>query len=162
MSPVNGMGREAAARRDGRRLRLLPACDERGFSLMEVIIATVIAVIAVLGLAHSFAAGRGLIDRYATARDALGAAQRRIETLSLLPASATDLALGPHGPNALQLNDNPSGSESWTVDWVDDPVDGSGGGDSNPDDYKRVTIRIGWTQGGAPDTVRLSRLFLVP
>jgi hypothetical protein len=47
------------------------------------------------------------------------------------------------------------------VSWFDDPVDNVGG-DTDPDDYKRVTVAIRWRQGGLQDSIRLSRTFLGP
>ena len=144
---------------------LVEGFDSRGFSLIEVMVAAVIAVIAVVGLAFTFSAGRGLIDRYATARDALEAAERRLEVLAMKarkdPADP-DLAAGSHGPFALTLNRNPSGAEMWNVAWVDDPVDGAGGGDPEPGDYKRVRVTVRWTQAGILDSMTLSRNFLGP
>ncbi len=135
-----------------------------GFSLIEVMVAAVIAVIAVLGLAYTFSAGRGLIDRYAAARDALEAAERRLDVLAmqaLKDPAAPDLSAGAHGPVAHTLNHNQTGSESWTVAWVDDPVD-NGAGDPDPNDYKRVTVEVRWMQGGLQDRIRLSRNYLGP
>ena len=43
---------------------------ERGFSLVEVMVAGIVAIVAVMGLAFTFSTGRGMIDRYAAARDA--------------------------------------------------------------------------------------------
>jgi prepilin-type N-terminal cleavage/methylation domain-containing protein len=138
--------------------------DARGFSLIEVMVAAIISVIAVVGLAYSFSAGRGLIDRFATARDALETAGRRLEILAMEarkdPANA-DLAAGNHGPFGLTLNQNQTGSEAWYVAWVDDPVD-NGGGDLDPNDYKRVTVKVRWNQASLPDSVVLSRSFLGP
>ena len=37
---------------------------ERGVGLMEVIVATIIAVIAIVALAYTFGMGRGLVNRY--------------------------------------------------------------------------------------------------
>lgn len=143
----------------------LGACAaQRGFSLIEVMVAAVVAVIAVLGLAYSFSAGRGLIDRYATARDALQAAQRRLDILAMEAArdpAVADLDAGSHGPVPRTLNRNQTGLETWTVAWVDDPVDNATG-DTDPNDYKRVTVEIAWRQGGLLDQVRLSRTFLGP
>jgi len=56
---------------------------QRGFTLIEVMVAAVVAVISVMGLAYMFSAGRGMIDRYAAARDALEAAQSRLDWLAM-------------------------------------------------------------------------------
>ena len=137
--------------------------ESRGFSLIEVMVAAVIAVIAVVGLAYTFSAGRGLIDRYATARDALEAAERRLEILAMKarkdPAD-TDLAAGNHGPFSLTLNRNQTGVEVWNVSWVDDPVDNPG--DSEPNDYKKVKVVVLWNQAGILDSMTLSRAFMGP
>lgn len=128
-----------------------------------MMVATIIAVIAVVGLAYSFGTGRGLIDRFAAARDALEAAQARLDRLAAEavrdPATA-DLNIGSHGPFARTLNSNLSGTESWTVVWVDDPVDNPG--DSDPNDYKRATVVIQWQQGNLQDHLQMSRSFLGP
>jgi hypothetical protein len=39
---------------------------------------------------------------------------------------------------------------------VDEPIDGLGGADPDPDDLKRVTVSVRWSGGG---DVTLSRLF---
>jgi hypothetical protein len=121
-------------------------------------VATIIAVIAVLGLAHSFGTGRALIDRFETARDALALAQSRIEILSRLPLGTPDLSPGTHGPTPVQINAGMLGDETWTVVWVNDPADGTP--DLDPQDYKRVTVAVSWANGGIPDTISLFRQFL--
>jgi Tfp pilus assembly protein PilV len=134
--------------------------EPKGFSLIEVMVAGVVAVVAVLGLAYSFSTGRGLINRYAAARDALAAVEQRMERLSMFAlrdSSIADLAPGSHGPFPRSLNDAPVGAERWTVTWVDDPADDAGG-DPNPNDYKLVTVEVTWSSGGVQDTVRLSRI----
>jgi prepilin-type N-terminal cleavage/methylation domain-containing protein len=137
--------------------------DQGGFTLIEVITASLIAVIAVTGLAFTFGAGRGLVDRYAVARDGLAAAQQRMERLSIMglkdPGNA-DLAPGLHGPLPRPLDGNMSGTEEWFVAWVDDPADNTGGGDSNPQDYKQVTVDVRWRSGAVQDSIRLSRIIL--
>ena len=139
--------------------------ESRGFSLIEVMVAAVVAVIAVIGLAYSFSAGRGLIDRYAAARDALELAQSRLDTLAMEAVkdpAAADLTVGTHlRPGNITLNKNQTGTEQWTVVWVDDLVDNLGG-DQDPNDYKRATVEIDWQQGAIPDRVRMSRSFLGP
>jgi hypothetical protein len=127
-------------------------------------VAAVVAVIAVLGLAYSFSAGRGLIDRFAAARDALEAAQARLDRLAaeaVRDPATPDLNIGSHGPFPRTLNANLTGTESWSVVWVDDPVDNLGG-DPDPNDDKRATVRIDWRQGNLQDHVQMSRSFLGP
>ena len=134
--------------------------EQAGFSLIEVIVATVISVIAILGLAHSFGIGRALINRFAADRNALAAAQSRMELLSRFPLSAAELSIGTHTGADIELYPGLKVPETWTVSAVDDPADGLGGADTNPVDYKRVTVALSWTQGGFPETIQLSRTFL--
>lgn len=140
------------------------ARGQGGFSLIEVMVAVVIAVIAVVGLAHTFGTGRALINRYEIARDALGAAQRELEVLSAISLSSDSLDAGAgqrlHGPFPLGLNDRMTGTIEWTSSWQDDPADNAGG-DSNPHDYRKVTVVVRW-QAGTTDTVALSRIFMAP
>ena len=124
---------------------------------MEVVVATVIAVIAVVALAYSFAMGRGLVNQYEVARIALAAAQRRMETLSSLPANAAELQIGvPHAAD-VQVDGLTVARETWTVVAYDDPADGLHG----DLDFKQVTATVSWGRGGPNETVTLTRLFPV-
>ena len=128
---------------------------------MEAITGTVIATIAILGLAHSFGIGRALINRYEVARVALGVAQSRIETLRTEAQGAPDFDIGVHGPYDFAAGGATLGREYWTVAWVDDPIDGTGGGD--PDggrDLKRVVVTVAWGQGIEADSLQVSGRFL--
>jgi type II secretory pathway pseudopilin PulG len=131
--------------------------SERGVGLMEVVIATVIAVIAIVALAYSFGMGRGLVNQYEIARIALAAAQRRMETLSSLPANAAELQIGvPHTAD-VQVDGLTVARESWTVVPYDDPADGLNG----DLDLKQVTATVSWGQAGPTETVILTRFFPV-
>jgi hypothetical protein len=146
-----------SARRGPRFLR--PFRSERGVGLMEVIVATIVAVIAILALAYTFGTGRGLVDRYAAARVALAAAQGRMETLGASPAGSPDLRLGQHpaaGTNPVQVDGATVAFESWTVVAYDDPADGTSLGDV---DMKQVTVRVTWGGQGTNEQVALTRLF---
>ena len=128
--------------------------------LMEVVVATIIAIIAVIALAYSFGAGRGLVNQYEVARIALAAAQRRMETLSALPDTAAELQLGSHpssGTDPVQVDGRTVARESWTVVAYDDPADGLHG----DFDLKQVTETVSWGQGGPRETVALTRLIPV-
>jgi type II secretory pathway pseudopilin PulG len=133
------------------------AADQRGFSLMEAVVATAIAVIAIVGLAHSFGLGRALVNRYEVGRAALGLAQQRMEDYAshrwtIVPAPPDSLPF-VYGGNAV-------GVERWSIEWVDDPFDGTGAGDTNgPNDMKRVTVKVYWGGGIEANEVVLTRLF---
>ena len=133
---------------------------EDGFSLTEAIVAAAIAIIAVLGLAHSFGIGRALIDRYAIARAATGVAERRLEQLSVVPGTSPELAKGLHQAPFF-FNGDQIGTETWTVEWLDDPSDGTGSSDADPLDLKKVTEEVRWKMASDADVIRLSRLFAV-
>jgi Tfp pilus assembly protein PilV len=127
--------------------------------MTEVLVALVITVIAVLGLAHTFGLGRGLIDRYATARDAMGVAQRRMEILRMearKDLANAELTPGSHTPIAITLDGKISGFESWQVDWVPDPGFPSGTGQ----DYKKITVTVTWKQSGLDDHIDVSSVLL--
>ena len=132
--------------------------DQRGFSLIEAVVATAIAVIAVIGIAHSFGMGRALITRYEVGRVALGLAQRRMETFAMRPSA--EIAITPGDSVQFVYEGVPLGYESWAVAWVDDPYDGTGGGDTSngPNDMKRVTVAVRWGTGSNANAVILNRL----
>jgi hypothetical protein len=136
-----------------------PGSDQRGFSVLEVVAGTVISVLAIVGLAYSFGLGRGLLDRHGVARAALGTAQRRMEILSTRPASA--LVPGSDSTRVFYFSGVAVGVEHWSVEWVDEPADSLGASDldGDPNDVKRVTLRVLWGSGLDADTIRLVRTF---
>ena len=134
--------------------------NQRGIGLMEVVVATVVAVIAVVALAYSFGMGRSLVNQFEIARIALAAAHRRMEALSPLPATAPELLIGTHPPSGtypVQVDGRTVAFESWKVEAYDDPVDGLDG----DMDLKRVTATVSWGHGGPNETVVFTRFFPV-
>lgn len=124
---------------------------------MEVIVATIIATVAVLGLAYTFGMGRAFINRFETARAAVGAANARMETLGVLSGGSPDLAMGDHS-EPFVLDGVTIGETRWTVSAYDDPADGLGAADPRPMDLKRITVDVIWQVGALTDTVRVERL----
>ena len=144
----------------GDRGHRTPRGGARGFSLIEVLVGLLITVIAVVGLTGLFGSGRALIDHYEVARAATWVAQQRLELLGGVGTSS-DLSIGTHPStaNAFVYRTVAIGTESWTVAWYDDPIDGTGAGDANPNDLKRVTVKVQWGQGVEADSVKLVRIF---
>jgi len=130
---------------------------ERGFSLMEAIVASVIAVIAIIGMAYSFGLGRGLVFRYELARAALGVAQTRMEYLTTLPRSSDSLDVGfSSSPVTFQYEGQNAGTEVWRVAAHDDPtLPGS-------TNLRRVEVVVRWEAAGLRDSVALDRMFPLP
>src|SRR6267378_2085528 len=129
--------------------------DVRGFSLVEAMVATVIAVIAVLALAYSIGQGRAMIGQFEISRAALATAQSYMETLSMTPSTDSTLALNSQHFRSFDMGGSTVGQVEWDVAQFDDPSDGSNV-TGNP---KKVVINVTWTQGLSPGSVTLSRLF---
>jgi len=129
--------------------------NERGFSLMEALTSATISVIAVLGLAHTFAMGRALVDRYEVARFALSEAESQLEALTVRPPGDPTLAMGYVSPATPFIYQGATlGSQSWQVVAYDEPhLPGSV-------NLKRVVMTVRWQQGSRPDSLSLERLWL--
>lgn len=127
---------------------------ERGFSLMEVIVATVIAAIAVIGLAHTFGLGRGQIEQFSVARTALGAAEEQMAVLTVLPRKHPMLGYGQHD-STFDVDGQALGEMRWIV--TPELYSWTSGFTTYGDTLRRVVVEIDWNNG-YPDTVRLARL----
>jgi type II secretory pathway pseudopilin PulG len=124
---------------------------EAGVSLVEVIAATLIAAIAIAGLAHSFGVGRAQIERFAVARAGLAVAEQRMEALSLCDMSHPHMALGQHDTTFV-VDGQVFGDTRWWV--TSEPKTWT----THSDQLIRVNLEVTWNQGYA-DTIRLTRLF---
>jgi type II secretory pathway pseudopilin PulG len=132
---------------------------EAGFSLIEALTATVIAVIAVLGLAYTFSVGRGQVNHYEVARAALGEAESHMESLLLL-ADATptsdSLEVGYRSPTSpFTYGAAPIGTLWWHIDPYNDPDL-----PANPD-MRRLVVCVRWNTS-MPDSVQFSQLLPLP
>lgn len=139
-------------------MRSLPK-NQNGFSLIEALTATVIAVLAVLGLAYTFSVGRGQVNRYEVARAALGEAENRMERLLQLAGTtptSDSLAVG-YRSTALPFTVQGAtlGAVWWHVDPYDDP--------DLPDnpDLRRLVVCVRWNTS-VPDSVQFSQLLPLP
>src|SRR6185436_12783523 len=112
----------------------------------EVMAGTLVATLAVLGLAYSFGIGRGLIDRYAVARQAMGRAELVVD--SLVTVAPPSLASGSQPfwvDRSFLASPVQAGATTWTITNVDDPIDrlaGSTPPDTRPIDMKRIVVMV--------------------
>lgn len=128
--------------------------QSRGFSLIEVIVATLIATLVITGLAYTFGLGRGFIDRYEIARAALAEAQGRMEQLAVKPVADADFSVGLHTASPFNYQGRDIGTTIWTVALVGDPAP-----HPTVNSLKDVTVQVTWLNGTLADTVRVNRLF---
>ncbi|MBI5709851.1 MAG: hypothetical protein HZC42_06010 [Candidatus Eisenbacteria bacterium] len=123
---------------------------------MEVIVATVIVTVAVLGLAYTIGSGRGLVNRYEAARMGLSAAQRRMEILSVTDPGSPEVQVGfTQGPQPVLIDGREICKESWTVTGYDDPANGINPGEA---DLKLVTVAVTWGAATGAETLQLTQL----
>jgi Tfp pilus assembly protein PilV len=133
--------------------------DARGFSLVEAVVATVIAVIAALGLAYTFGIGRGNVNRFEAARMADARAQGQMEYLAVLlqdrPNSDSLKVGGPYPAAAIPVTYHGAvvGTEYWRVEDAPATVPAA----VRPN-MSLLTVEVAWSLGGVADTARYTRL----
>ena len=133
--------------------RACPTMGERGIGLFEVMAGTIIATLAVIGLAYTFGIGRGLIDRYQVARVALAEVQGIVDSLAThVPSPAIGTSSRPFNVSGEQ-----AGNIQWTVSWVDDPADNIPT-DPDPNDLKRLTVVAQWSLAMPSDHLTMTRI----
>ncbi len=127
--------------------------NDKGVTLVEIMIATIImflSLMAIIGLFMTAVRAATMAKVHTIANEF---ANKKVEEVRALPYDKIGIQGG--------TGDTPSGSLPETetatleggvevsliydVDWVDDPEDGLGSDDSNPNDYKLLTIEISWT-----------------
>ena len=119
--------------------------DERGLSLLEVLIAIIILAVALTSISYFFSQARGNIEVTGRMRCGLALAQDKMEELKDLGYSHDDLTVtdgAPHSDRVDSAGIAKADGEfyrEWAVTPVDDSADGTGGGDM---DYKLVELKI--------------------
>jgi prepilin-type N-terminal cleavage/methylation domain-containing protein len=118
--------------------------DERGLSLLEVLIAIIILAVALTSISYFFSQARGNIEVTGRMRCGLALAQDKIEELKDLGYSHDDLSEGPHSDRVDSDGTVPTEGEGefyrqWTVTDFDDPADGISTDDK---DYKLIELKV--------------------
>lgn len=126
-----------------------------GFSLVELMAAMLITVVAIMGLAHTFSLGTGFIDRFATARAALARASGQLEHVRGQVRGGDSIS-NADSSSTIVLSPGQNGVLTTHIEGLDDPADGTGGAA----DYYRVTASVRWTQAGMTDSVQVHTLVL--
>lgn len=121
------------------------ARHERGFSLLELMVALIVLSIGVLAVARLFPAGtRGQTqDKLQATAGYL--AQEEIERLGGLAFDDAELSIGRHpaGSATVVCGPNEHWSRWYVVEAVEAPLD----------DLKRVTLHVSWVHAGGREIV---------
>jgi hypothetical protein len=145
-----------ACGRGGARRPVRARAGQAGFSLMEAMAATVIAVVAVLGLAYAFSIGRAFINSFEYRRVADAQAQGCMEWLGTLRVNDPNLTLGTHGPRPFVVNGRTLGTLQWrTSAATDTPVNVT-------TLLRQLTVTVRWRDGAFTDSVGYTRLVDAP
>lgn len=123
--------------------------ERRGFTLVEVLVATSIFVLLALGIYQAFFSLSGLVQLSKLKSVAIALANEQLEIARNLPYSEVGIVDGlPVGRIPYQKNETRSGINflvTTTVRNIDDPFDGTIGGQPNdlsPADYKLVIVEV--------------------
>jgi|GEM_PF-3522320 len=116
--------------------------DERGLSLLEVLIAIIILAVALTSISYFFSQARGNIEVCGHMRSGLALAQDKMEELKDLGYSHLDLSEGIHSDRVKDTGDADENGQfyrKWAVTAPDDPADGTAPDDK---DYKVVVLEV--------------------
>jgi prepilin-type N-terminal cleavage/methylation domain-containing protein len=136
------------------RRTLNTAAGQCGFSLIEVMVASLLMVVGVIGTVYFFVAGQMDVEDAGMIRGALHCAQSKLADLQGLSSQNADLQGSP-SPGAIHLDagnpitlddrgtattsDDLLGYRRWMVIDVDDPANGTTQGQV---DYKTVQVEV--------------------
>ena len=128
---------------------------ESGTTIIEAMIAMLIATIVMLGGLNFFYGGEYFINRTKNRRIALVIVENRMELSHNFPYSVLADSLNENNTQ-VSMGDI-LGLRTTTVNSIDDGIDGLGASDwdSNTDDYKKITVSFQWT-GKSTQTITLS------
>ena len=128
---------------------------ESGTTIIEAMIAMLIAAIVMLGGLNFFYGGEYFINRTKNRRIALVIVENRMELSHNFPYSVLADSLNENNTQ-VSMGDI-LGLRTTTVNSIDDGIDGLGGSDSDgdTDDYKKITVSFQWT-GKSTQTITLS------
>lgn len=123
--------------------------DQRGTSLVEVMVATVVFMTIMLGGLNYFTLPQATVAREKMRRLAVTQAQQRMETILGLDYAEITADLNETVTSVPLAKI--SGSINTTILTVDDVADGLGLSDADSDtrDYKNITVKITWSDGNA-------------
>ncbi len=160
-----------ALRRRSRRLGI--ARNQRGLTMIEVMVSVVVLTIVIAPMFDAFVRGRVLVAHRGEERVALRLVERKVEQLLMAGGAAsgvdaditsTNMAVGTHPISSaitlitrgdLDTSNDVLGDLTWdvtSITWTD------AGGTWNDATYKHVVTKLAWPQGAHRDSVSVTTI----
>lgn len=142
---------------------------EQGLSILEIIFATAILFFVLTAMLTTMGVSTNMSTKARYTSIATALAEEQMENARAVPYAQ----LGLQGAGAGEPTGTLLPTETTTIakvvftvtrdiDWVDDPIDGSGGLDSFPWDYKRMTVTVSWSSSVSVGNLSVSNNFREP
>ena len=117
--------------------------DERGLSLLEILIAIIILAVALTSISYFFSQARGNIEICGHMRCGLALAQDKMEELKDLGYSHPDLSEGTHFDRVDSAGNTPATREGeFYRQWIVIPFPDPANGTDERMDYKLVELKV--------------------
>ncbi len=149
-----------------RRLLVRREASLRGMTLIEVVVGIAVLMVAFVSLYGLYQGSLRFVASAKAREVAVGLAVERLESMRAMSYASVGTVNGiPSGAipqNETISLDNISFNRRTLVQYVDDPADGSGGGDLSgvTADYKRAKVEVSWAGPSGTSTIELISNFI--
>lgn len=124
--------------------------NKKGFTLIDVLIGTVLLLIVMIGFFAEFRLLFRMLSQSQGKTIALALANEQIEIIKNLPYENIGTEFGSPPGEIPQVRTEKVDNNTYTITtdiiYIDDPFDGLSPGDNFPGDYKKARIGISWTE----------------
>ncbi len=132
---------------------------QAGISLVDVIVGAGIFVLVFVGLFAAFQGAVRLAEQNRFRTTAVALANEHIERIRALPYDSIGTVAGLPPGNIPQVETITHNGVSYTkrvlIQYVDDPADGTGAGDTLAADYKRIKVELTYDLPSGPQSMSL-------
>ncbi len=120
---------------------------EKGFALMDAVVGVFLITIVFLGIVGAYLLGLKVVSQSRSRTDATNLANEKIEAIRNLPYQSVGV-MGSYPSGGISpvegiIRNGVNYTVATRIDFVNDPYDGISG-DSCPNDYKKVDVKVSW------------------
>ena len=132
--------------------------NESGFSITELVVAASIITVGILSVLVMFSSSFNTSTRSRARSQADNISMDKLESVRTLAYANVTQAYLQTNLGTTATRGGLVYTISYAVVFIDDPTDGTGAADANPNDYKKVTITVAWTNPKPADSVVVETL----